>query len=82
MKAVTVTLENELAERLEADARRRGISLDQAAADHFFRLAYEAKHGPVSEDDLADLDAAIADADSGEFASDEEAEAFFARCRV
>jgi hypothetical protein len=71
-----VTLDEVLMEAVSAEATRRSVSPEQAAADMIALRAYEAAHGPVTEEELGDLDAAIAGADRGEFASDAELEMF------
>lgn len=82
MKTITLTLDDEVFQELEVAAKKRGISPAQAASEDIHRRAYEAKHGQVSDDDLAELDAAVAEADRGEFASDEEVDAFFRKYRA
>jgi hypothetical protein len=79
MNTITLTLDDALMADVVAEAKRRSISVEQAAADMIALKAYEAKHGPVDPDHLAELDEAIAEADRGEFASDEEVQAFFKR---
>lgn len=82
MNSLTLSLDDESLTALNAEARRRGVSLEAAAADLIVRRIYEAKHGPVSEGDLAELDAAIFDADAGDFATDAEVKSAFAKLKA
>ncbi|NWG54942.1 MAG: hypothetical protein HXY28_14620 [Hydrogenophilaceae bacterium] len=77
METLAIEVEDALAAKLEEDARRRGISLSQAYADHVHLLAYEALHGTVSEEELAELDEAMAEDDRGDHASDAEMKELF-----
>lgn len=79
MRTLTVTVEDALFERVAADARRRGVGEEQAASDLLHRRLWEAQHGPIADEDLAELDAAMIEADRGEFAADGEVDAFFSR---
>jgi hypothetical protein len=82
MNTLNLSLDDESFFALASEAARRGVSMEVAAGDLIVRRIYESKHGPVSEDDLAELDAAIADADAGDFATDAEVQNIFTRLKA
>lgn len=77
MNTITLTLGDELMADVVAEAKRRSITVEQAAADMIALKAYEAKYGPVDPQDLDDIDEGLAELERGEHASDEEIAAFF-----
>ena len=82
MNTLNLSLDDESFSALASEAARRGVSLEVAAGDLIVRRIYEAKHGPVSEDDITELDAAIADANADDFATDAEVQNVFARLKA
>ena len=77
MNTITVTLGDELMADVIAEAKRRSISVEQAAADMIALRAYEAEHGPIEASDLAALDQGLAELARGERADPVKLAAFF-----
>ena len=82
MNTLTLSLDDESLTALTSEAKKRGVPLETAAADLLVRRIYEAKHGPVSDDDLTEIDAAITDADAADFATDAEVQSALAKLKA
>lgn len=78
MKTLTITISDEAAANL-ARAVEGGAHTAEQIASHVVESAYSDDWGDLSAEDIAAIEEGLAQADRGEFASEEEIEAAYAR---